>query len=103
MSKFKNLLLASATGLWLAANTCAALEINEATAAELDSIRGIGPGLSTPILAERGKAPFKGWADLVARVKGIGPVTAAKFSAQGLTVDGAAYEPPPRAPQSSAR
>lgn len=103
MSKFKNLLLASAAGLCLAANTCAALEINEATAAELDSIRGIGPGLSTPMLAERSKSPFKDWADLVARVKGIGSVSAARFSAQGLTVDGAAYEPPLRAPQRSAR
>jgi competence protein ComEA len=103
MPKFKNLLLALAASLCLAANTCAALEINQATAAELDSIRGIGPGLSTPILAERDKAPFKDWADLIARVKGIGPVIAARFSAQGLTVDGAAYEPPPRAPQRSAR
>lgn len=103
MSKFKNLLPTLAAGLCLAASNCTALEVNEATAAELDSIRGIGPGLSTPILAERGKAPFKGWADLVARVKGIGPVSAAKFSAQGLTVDGAAYAPPARAPQRSAR
>jgi competence protein ComEA len=103
MSNFKNLVLVLAAGLCLAANTCTALEINQATAAELDSIRGIGPGLSTPILAERSKAPFKDWADLVARIKGIGPATAARFSAQGLTVDGASYEPPPRAPQRSAR
>jgi competence protein ComEA len=103
MPRFNKLLLALAAGLYLAANPCTALEINQATAAELDSIRGIGPGLSTPILAERSKAPFQGWADLLARVKGIGPVTAARFSAQGLMVDGAAYEPPTRAPQRSAR
>ncbi len=76
-----------------------ALEVNQATAAELDSIRGIGPGLSTPMLAERGKAPFKDWSDLLARVKGIGPGNAARFSAQGLTVEGAPFDGAARRPR----
>lgn len=78
------------------ASTAGALEINTATAAELDSIRGIGPGLSTPMLAERAQAPFKDWADLIARVKGLGPGNAARFSAQGLLVNGQPYERPAR-------
>ena len=77
-----------------AACSSLALEVNQATAAELDSIRGIGPGLSTPMLAERAKAPFKNWQDLIARVRGMGPANAARFSAQGLTVEGAPYERP---------
>lgn len=71
-----------------------ALDINQASAAELDSLRGVGPGLSTPLLAERAKAPFKDWHDLITRSKGIGPGNAARLSAQGLTVNGLAYERP---------
>ncbi|WP_156373304.1 helix-hairpin-helix domain-containing protein [Pseudorhodoferax sp. Leaf267] len=84
------------------AGTASALDINQASAAELDSIRGIGPGLSTPMLAERAKAPFKDWADLIARTKGMGPGNAARFSAQGLTVNGQPYARPPVAAASAA-
>lgn len=82
-----------------------ALEVNQASAAELDSLRGVGPGLSTPMLEERAKAPFRDWADLMARIKGIGPGNAARFSAQGLRVNGEAYERPasPARGASSAR
>lgn len=76
-----------------------AVDVNEASAAQLDSIRGIGPGMSTPMLAERAKAPYKDWSDLIARTKGLGPANAARFSASGLTVNGMAYErPAPAAP-----
>ena len=43
-------------------------------------------------MAERKKAEFKSWEDLIARVKGFGPKTAVKFSAEGLTVGGATYQ-----------
>lgn len=78
-----------------------ALDVNQASAAELDSLRGVGPGLSTPLLAERAKAPFKDWRDLIARSKGIGPGNAARLSAQGLTVNGLAYERPAPAASST--
>jgi competence protein ComEA len=82
-----------------------ALEVNQASAAELDGLRGVGPGLSTPMLEERAKAPFRDWADLMARIKGIGPGNAARFSAQGLRVNGQAYERPasPTPPSSAPR
>jgi competence protein ComEA len=89
------LLLVLATPSW-------ALEVNQASAAELDGLRGVGPGLSTPMLQERAKAPFRDWADLMARIKGIGPSNAARFSAQGLRVNGQAYERP-ATPSSAAR
>ena len=92
MSKPRSLVLAAACAFF--AWGCGAVEVNRATAAELDGIRGIGPGLSTPILAERGNGAFKDWPDLIARVKGLGPGNAAKFSRQGMTVDGIPYEPP---------
>lgn len=85
-------LLAPALLLLALAGPLAAQEINQASAAELDAIRGIGPGLSTPILQERAKAPFRDWKDLMDRIRGIGPGNAARFSAQGLRVNGLAYE-----------
>ena len=55
----------------------AAVDVNTATLAELDAIRGIGPELSARILTERNQGAFKNWDDLVQRVKGIKPRRAA--------------------------
>ncbi len=68
-----------------------AVDINQATQAELESIKGIGPAFSTRILDARKRAVFKDWGDLAQRVKGVGERSAANFSAQGLTVNGAAF------------
>ncbi|APW45928.1 ComEA family DNA-binding protein [Rhodoferax antarcticus] len=77
----------------LYAATCfAAVDVNKASVAELDSIKGIGPGISAKILDERKKGDFKDWADLVDRVNGVGDRNAAKFSAEGLTVNGEAFK-----------
>ena len=76
-----------------AAVAFAAVDVNKATAAELDGIKGIGPGISTKILDERKKGNFKDWNDFIERVKGVGEGNAAKFSAEGVTVGGAAYKP----------
>ena len=83
---FKKILLIIA--MLYAAAAFAAVDVNKATAAELDSIKGIGPGLSTRILDERKNGNFKDWSDFIARVGGVGEKTAAKFSAEGLTVNG---------------
>lgn len=66
----------------------AAVELNAADQAALESVRGIGPTLSAKLLAERQKAAFKDWADVVERVPGVGMASAAKLSAAGLTVQG---------------
>lgn len=76
----------------MAATAFAAVDVNKATAADLDGIKGIGPGISAKILDERKKGNFKDWNDLVERVKGIGDANAAKFSAEGMTVNGAAFK-----------
>jgi len=70
----------------------AAIDVNQASEAELDGIKGIGPATSRLIVAERNKSEFKNWADFVGRVKGLGDKSAGRFSEQGLTVAGAAYE-----------
>ena len=69
----------------------AAVDVNKASQAELESIKGIGPSMSTRMIDERKKGEFKDWNDLVVRVKGVGDGNAAKFSAAGLTVAGSAH------------
>ena len=66
----------------------AAVDVNKANAAELDSVKGIGPAISSKIIDERKKGNFKDWQDFIARVKGVGESNAAKFSAEGLRVNG---------------
>lgn len=82
----------------MAATAFAAVDVNKATAADLDGIKGIGPGISAKILDERKKGNFKDWNDLVERVKGIGEGNAAKFSAEGMTVNGAGFKGAAAAP-----
>lgn len=72
----------------------AAVDINKASQAELETVKGIGPAMSERIVEERKKGPFKDWADLITRVKGIGDGNAARFSSAGLTVSGTAYAAP---------
>lgn len=74
-----------------AALAFAAVDVNKATPAELDGIKGIGPAISSKIVAERAKGNFKDWADFVERVKGVGEGNAARFSAEGLTVNGKTF------------
>lgn len=69
----------------------AAVDVNKASQAELEAVKGIGPGMSTKILEARRSGPFANWSDLQTRVKGVGHGNAVKFSADGLTVNGAAY------------
>lgn len=74
-----------------AAAAFAAVDANKATQAELESVKGIGPVISSKIIDERKKGAFKDWEDMVVRVKGVGEGNAAKFSTEGLTVNGAAF------------
>lgn len=71
-----------------------ATEINQASEAALDGVRGIGPALSGRIIEERTKKPFAHWDDLIARIPGIGRVRAAQLSAEGLRVEGESYHLP---------
>jgi competence protein ComEA len=71
----------------------AAVDVNKATEAELDSVKGIGPTTSKLIVAERKKGEFKNWDDFVTRVKGVGEKRATHLSEAGLTVGGQAYKP----------
>jgi competence protein ComEA len=95
---FRNLFAAFATAaaLMLAAaapSVFAAVDVNRASQAELESVKGIGPGLSGKILKAREAGAFKNWADMVERVPGVGTGNAAKLSTAGLTVGGNTFDP----------
>ena len=89
---FKQIILA--LGMLVAATAFAAVDINKATQAELEAIKGIGPSLSAKILSERQKGPFKDWNDLTSRVKGVGDAAASRLSQNGLTINGSAFTGP---------
>jgi competence protein ComEA len=84
---------ATAIALCLLAGSASALDLQQATEAELDSLRGMGPSLTAKVLAARAEKPFESWADLMQRVNGIREATAQRLSDQGLTVQGLAYKP----------
>lgn len=75
----------------------AAVDVNIASVADLDSIKGIGPSTSSKIMDARKTAKFKDWGDFVARVPGIGDKRALKLSGEGLTVNGEAFKSTPKA------
>jgi len=76
-----------------ALNAHAAVDANQASRADLETVRGIGPGLSGKIIEARKAGEFKSWSDLVERIGGVGPANAARLSQAGLTVAGTAYDP----------
>ena len=69
-----------------------ALEVNLASEAELDGLRGIGPPFTRRLMDERQRHAFQDWQDLMNRVAGMGPKVARSLSQQGLTVQGLSYE-----------
>lgn len=95
-------LLAIALALFAAA-AFAAVDVNKASQAELETIKGIGPTVAETMLDERKKSAFKDWPDLLDRVKGVGKGNAAKFSNAGLTVNGEVFKGAAPAAKSDAK
>ncbi len=87
----KQLLLCAA--LWIAVPCWAATDINQATEAELDGIKGLGPSSTARILKARKDGAFKDWEEVIKRVPGVRAASAAKLSAAGLVVNGMPYTP----------
>ena len=74
-----------------AAAAFAAVDVNKASLAELEAVKGIGPVAAAKILDERKKGSFKDWNDVMQRVRGIKEAKAARLSEAGLTVNGEAF------------
>lgn len=89
---FKKLLLALASLIASTTIAFAAVDINKADKATLDTLKGVGPVIADRIIAERKKGEFKDWNDLISRVQGIGEATAAEMSGSGATIGGVSYK-----------
>ncbi|MGT2471146.1 ComEA family DNA-binding protein [Paraburkholderia terrae] len=98
----KLLMLFVALVLSLSAGFAAAVEVNSADQAALESVKGIGPVHAKAIIDERTKnGPFKDADDLANRVKGIGQKSVKNLEAAGLTINGSSAPPtgaPAKAP-----
>jgi competence protein ComEA len=92
-----------ATVLAVLALNAYAADANQASRAELETVKGIGPGLSGKIIKAREAGAFKNWGDLVERVGGIGAGNAPKLSQAGLTVAGSAYDKAAAAPATASK
>ncbi|MFL9871702.1 ComEA family DNA-binding protein [Paraburkholderia megapolitana] len=90
----KLLMLCVALILSISAGFAAAVEVNTADQAALESVKGIGPVHAKAILDERAKnGPFKDADDLATRVKGIGTKSVVNLEAAGLTINGSSSAP----------
>jgi competence protein ComEA len=65
--------------LWMGV-AWAQVDLNHAKEMDLDGLNGVGPTMTREIMRERQKTPFRDWADVMQRVKGIGPKKAASLS-----------------------
>lgn len=83
---------------FVAMSVFAAVDVNTASQADLDGVKGIGPAIAGRIVDARKAGAFKDWGDFIERVKGVGEHNAAKFSESGLTVNGASYKGAPAKP-----
>jgi competence protein ComEA len=90
----KLVMLCVALALSLSAGFAAAVEVNSADQAALETVKGIGPVHAKAIIDERTKnGPFKDADDLAARVKGIGTKSVTNLEAAGLTINGSSAPP----------
>jgi competence protein ComEA len=90
----KLLMLCVAVAFSLSAGFAAAVEVNSADQAALESVKGIGPVHAKAIIDERTKnGPFKDADDLATRVKGIGAKSVTNLEAAGLTINGSGAPP----------
>jgi competence protein ComEA len=95
-------MLCVALAFVLCAGIAAAVEVNTADQAALESVKGIGPVHAKAIIDERTKnGPFKDADDLAARVKGIGAKSVKNLEAAGLTINGSGAPPTGAARSSS--
>lgn len=85
----KKILLMLLTLAWFG-TAWAAVDINTASEAQLQELKGIGPSTARAIVKDRSDhGAYKNDDDLTKRIKGMGPKSLAKLEGQGLTISGA--------------
>ena len=81
MKKLLSFLIASALAV-----SAFAVDLNKASRAELEALKGLGPKIVQNILTEREKKPFTSFDDFSDRVNRVGPKLVASLQKQGLTL-----------------
>ncbi|HVL08753.1 MAG TPA: helix-hairpin-helix domain-containing protein [Burkholderiaceae bacterium] len=82
----KKMLVAVAVSCATLGSAWAAVDVNTADQAALETVRGVGPARAAAIIDARTKGgPFKDGADLATRVDGIGPKSVTKLEEAGLS------------------
>src|SRR5580692_9523663 len=90
----KLLMLCVVLALSLSAGFAAAVEVNSADQATLETVKGIGPVHAKAIIDERTRnGPFKDADDLASRVKGLGTKSVTNLETAGLTINGSSTPP----------
>ncbi|MFM8664915.1 MAG: ComEA family DNA-binding protein [Betaproteobacteria bacterium] len=72
----------------------ATIDLNQATRAEIESVRAVGVELTERLLQARSASPFHNWQDLRQRVKGVGRKALEGFAEAGFQIKG--QSPPTR-------
>lgn len=67
-------------------------DLNQASRAEIESVRGVGVELAQRVLTARAQQTFHDWSDARRRVKGLGVVALRGFAEAGFQLNG---EPAP--------
>ncbi len=67
-----------------------AIELNQATRAEIESVRAVGVELTERLLQARNAEPFTDWQDLRRRVKGVSRKALEGFAQAGFQIKGQA-------------
>lgn len=99
---FRSLALVGLVGLGAWTGTMAQpaqVNANVATAAELETIKGIGPKTARNIISERQRSGlFESFQDFSERIRGIGAKRAASLRAAGLVIGPPVSQPPVSVP-----
>lgn len=95
MALVLGLLIASTLGPWPAAaqalpkaSSAFSIDLNQATRAEIESVRAVGVELTERLLQARQQAPFSDWQDLRRRVKGVSRKALQGFAEAGFEIRG---------------
>jgi competence protein ComEA len=88
-------LIGSTLGPWPAAaqalpnaSSAFTIDLNQATRAEIESVRAVGVELTERLLQARQLAPFTDWQDLRRRVKGVSRKALQGFAEAGFEIRG---------------
>jgi competence protein ComEA len=61
--------------------------VNQATQAQLEVLKGLGPALAERVVLARRAGVFMSWDDLAQRVKGLGPAKLQQLQTLGLALN----------------